>query len=223
MVRVPGGTFQMGDASPAGQRDEQPVHAVTLKPFAAGAYEVTRAEFAAFVADAGYAPPPGCMTDRSLGGRWAFDPTADWRDTGFPATDRDPVTCVSFADASAYAAWLTKRTGKAQFPTWRPAQVATCDDGQAMSAPVGSYKPNAFGLYDMAGNAWEWTADCYAPTYDAHPADGSAYAGGACDHRVLRGGSWVYGLGDLRSAHRNGLLQPTIRGGDIGFRVARAL
>jgi formylglycine-generating enzyme required for sulfatase activity len=75
----------------------------------------------------------------------------------------------------------------------------------------------------MAGNVWEWTADCYAPDYTLQPRDGSAYVTEGCARRVLRGGSWVYGLPDLRSAQRNGLLPATIHGADIGFRVARSL
>jgi formylglycine-generating enzyme required for sulfatase activity len=263
MVRLPGGIFQMGDAHTPARPDEQPVHAVTIAAFAVGKFEVTRREFAAFVAATGYAPGPGCVVGRHGEARWVPDPTASWRDPGYPISDDQPVVCVAWADASAYAAWLTRRTGKSyrllseaefeyairagttteywwgdnpddlcayanggdlaaqkQFRAW---PAARCDDGHAFTAPVGSYRHNAFGLYDMAGNAWEWTADCYAPTYDPQPRDGSPYTGGGCEHRVLRGGSMGWGVVDLRSSQRNGLLPPTIRGGDIGFRVARSL
>ena len=263
MVRVPGGTFRMGDDSPFAKPHEKPVHAVTLPAFAVGEFEVTRGEFAAFVAATGYASSPGCTNDRDLDGRWGFDPTASWRDPGYAQTDREPVVCVAWADASAYAAWLAGRTGRPyrllseaefeyamragttteywwgdhaddlcpyanggdlaaqkQFPMW---PAANCNDGHVFTAPVGSYRPNAFGLYDMAGNAWEWTQDCYEPSYDLQPRDGSGYTGGSCGHRALRGGSWGWGTPDLRSAQRNGLLAPTIKGADIGFRVARSL
>ena len=263
MVRVPGGTFQMGDASAKAKADERPVHSVTLPAFAAGKFEVTYGEFAAFVAATGRSPATGCLTDRRGGHGWGFDADASWRDPSYLLTDRQPVVCVAWAAADAYAQWLSMRTGKIyrllseaeweyaaragtttqywwgdkaddlcayanggdlamqkRFPSWPAAQ---CDDGQAYTAPVGSYRPNAFGLYDMAGNAWEWTQDCYAPSYDPQPRDGGAYTSGSCAHRVLRGGSWGWGVVDLRSAQRNGLLPPTIQGGDIGFRVARSL
>ena len=263
MVRVPGGSFQMGDASATAKADEKPVHSVAVPAFAAGKFEVTYGEYAAFAAATGHEPVTGCLTDRKADRGWGFDPDASWRDPGYPLTDRQPVVCVSWADADAYAQWLAKRTGKPyrllseaeweyaaragtttqfwwgdkaddlcayanggelamqkRFPSWPAAQ---CDDGYADTAPVGSYRPNAFGLYDMAGNAWEWTQDCYAPSYDPQPRDGSAYTGGGCAHRVLRGGSWGWGVVDLRSSQRNGQLPPTIHGGDIGFRVGRSL
>ena len=173
------------------------------------------------------------------------------------------MTCVSWADAAAYADWLAATTGEPYrlvteaeweyavragmsteypwgdnadgmcayangpdesaaraFPRWRAG--AACDDGEVFAAPVGSYAPNGFGVQDLAGNVWEWTLDCYAP-YERTPRDGSAYRAEPCARRVLRGGSWVYGLQDLRSAQRNGLPRPEQRGGDIGFRVARRL
>jgi formylglycine-generating enzyme required for sulfatase activity len=263
MVRIPGGTFQMGSESALARQDEKPAHAVTVTAFAAGAYEVTQAEFAAFVAATGYAVAAGCQTDADHSGRWRYYPEATWRDPGFPTGDRLPVVCVSWADANAYTAWLSQKTGKryrllseaeweytdraggvteypwgddpAQmcrfangpdqaatrtFPNWSGG--ANCDDGHDFAAPVGSYAPNAFGLYDMAGNAWEWTADCYA-YYAAQPPGGRPTELPDCPKRALKGGSWVRGLADLRSAQRNGLPPPAIHGGDIGFRVARDL
>jgi formylglycine-generating enzyme required for sulfatase activity len=262
MVRVPAGTFQMGHEGLGGAPNEAPAHPVTLRAFAAGKFEVTHAEYAAFVAASGYQPTPGCLTDRDAPG-WGFDPKASWADPDFPQGDRQPVVCVNWADASAYVTWLSQKTGKTyrllseaeweyayragttteffwgdkpedmcayanggdltmkvHFPEW---PAVNCDDGYVDTAPVGSFKPNAFGLYDMAGNAWEWTADCAAPAYGVQPTDGTAYTGGACSSRVLRGGSWGWGVVDLRAAQRNIRLPPTIKGGDAGFRVARDL
>jgi formylglycine-generating enzyme required for sulfatase activity len=107
------------------------------------------------------------------------------------------------------------------FPHWTGG--AECDDGHDFLAPVASYLPNGFGLYDMTGNAWEWTADCYDPGYGAQPNDGSAYRYPGCTRQVTRGGSWGYAVYDQRSAQRNWKIAPYLRGADVGFRVARAV
>lgn len=87
-------------------------------------------------------------------------------------------------------------------PNWT---VANCDDGYTYTAPVASFRPNPFHLYDMLGNAWEWTADCWHDSYANAPVDGSAWLegnGGDCTRRVVRGGSWIVSPQDLRSAYR---------------------
>ena len=93
-------------------------------------------------------------------------------------------------------------------------------------APVGSFPPNLFGLYDMLGNVWQWTEDCWNENYAGAPADGSVWKRGDCSKRVLRGGSWSNLPEFLRSAARN---KADAAGGDFdysnyaGFRVARTL
>ena len=67
---------------------------------------------------------------------------------------------------------------------------------------VGSFPPNAFSLYDMAGNVWQWVEDCYRDTYDRVPTDSSAWTARDCQSHVVRGGSWNYGPRDLRAAFR---------------------
>jgi formylglycine-generating enzyme required for sulfatase activity len=99
-------------------------------------------------------------------------------------------------------------------------KISPCDDGFAYTSPAGHYAPNPFGLYDMAGNAWQWTEDCYHDSYDDAPSDGSAWTSGAwaCSSRVVRGGSWS--TFPLRAAQRYrsaGVFVGT------GFRVARTL
>ena len=266
MIVLPQGTFHMGDDSAQAKNDEQPVHEVAVNTFAIGRTEVTRAQYRAFAEATARAAAGPCTTDADRDGRWWDALAANWQDTGFPATDAHPVTCVTWAEASAYAGWLAEKTGRpyrlvseaeweyaaragtttqfwwgdsadgmctrangpddtlfGQFPGWSRAKGAACDDGEAFTAPVASYAANPFGVYDLAGNAWEWTADCYKPDYLDQPRDGSAYVFDNCPRRGLRGGSWVYGIGDLRSSQRNGLPRPEQRGADIGFRVALSL
>jgi len=97
---------------------------------------------------------------------------------------------------------------------------AVCDDGHAYTAPVGSYRANAFGLHDMLGNAAEWTADCWNGDYRGAPADSRAWATGDCGLRAVRGGAWDDSPAGLRSAYRVGS-PVVIRVYARGFRVAR--
>jgi formylglycine-generating enzyme required for sulfatase activity len=90
-------------------------------------------------------------------------------------------------------------------------------------APVGSFKPNEFGLYDMHGNVWEWCEDVWHANYNGAPTDGSAWLqGGAESSRVVRGGSWYDIPRNLRAASR-GWYTTVIRDGYLGFRLARTL
>jgi formylglycine-generating enzyme required for sulfatase activity len=94
------------------------------------------------------------------------------------------------------------------------------------TAPVGSFKPNAFGLYDMQGNVWQWVEDCYKDNHDGAPTDGSAVASVDCRSRVVRGGSWGLVPRGLTSALGSALrfgFTPGYRFGSIGFRVGRTL
>jgi formylglycine-generating enzyme required for sulfatase activity len=234
MVRIRPGSFMMG-SNPGDQEheaDEAPQHRVTIsQAFSLGKYEVTRGEFAAFVQASGH------------------QAQGDWRNAGFAQTDRDPVVNVSWDDARAYAAWLGKTTGKTyRLPTeaeWEYAARAGttttrywgdsrqdacryanaddaafgCTDGFRNTAPAGRFQPNAFGLYDMLGNVWEWTADCWVADYNGAPANGEARTGGDCARRTVRGGSWGSSPGDVRSAGRT-RGPPGVRHFG-GFRVAR--
>ncbi len=111
-------------------------------------------------------------------------------------------------------------TGKAQVPgvTWT---AASCSDGHAYTSPAGSFRANAFGLYDMHGNAWEWVQDVWHENYQGAPSDGSAWlSGGDQARRVLRGCAWVNNPWDLRSAYRY-RVAPVGRISDTGMRIAR--
>jgi formylglycine-generating enzyme required for sulfatase activity len=105
-----------------------------------------------------------------------------------------------------------------------PQNLFMCSDGYAYTAPVGQFRPNAFGLYDVLGNAWEWTGDCWGDDLSGAPANG-AYRGttsnpGDCSKRVTRGGSWSYHPRFVRAATRFWAFWG-YRHDSLGFRVAR--
>ncbi|HEY5718456.1 MAG TPA: formylglycine-generating enzyme family protein, partial [Motiliproteus sp.] len=207
MVVLPAGTYLMGDQDRQGDDNERPVHPVTIAaPFAMSQHEVTFADYDLFALSTGRALPS---------------------DDGWGRGDR-PVINISWNDANAYTYWLRKQTGLSyRLPTeaeweyaaragsegafwWGPdigkgnANCSQCGsrwDGEK-TAPVGSFKPNPFGLYDLNGNVYEWVSDCYNDSYSQAPNDGSSWDVGQCNYRVMRGGSW-YDIGRLaRSASR---------------------
>jgi formylglycine-generating enzyme required for sulfatase activity len=114
---------------------------------------------------------------------------------------------------------VTDATAKAKFPNWRFTIKAS--DGYVFTAPAGSFQPNAFGLYDMHGNAWQWCTDWYGGAYYAASPTDDPTGLDSGDDRVLRGGSWRDRASDARSATRL-RFTPLSRSGDVGFRVARA-
>jgi formylglycine-generating enzyme required for sulfatase activity len=266
MVIVPAGSFRMGSRKSEKGRDdnEGPEHAVKIaRPFALGKFEVTVDQFAAFVKDGGRDMGSSC--DVWQDGKWAMRPGRSWQDPGFPQSGTHPVTCVSWDDAQAYAAWLARKTGKvyrlpseaeweyaaragtttrysfgddekdlcrygnggdqkaaSEVPGANTWKVLPCSDGHAYTAPAGSFPANAFGLFDVHGNVWEWTEDCWHDSYARAPADGSAWNARGCKTRVLRGGSWGYPPVYLRSAAR-GMIGADYRYVNVGIRVAATL
>ena len=119
MVAIPAGRFLMGTAPGEEEREalaaafrhrSEPQRTVTVPAFAAGRFEVTRGQYRAFAAATGRATD-GCFV--WVGAGFEKDPTKDWRNPGYPQDDTHPVVCVSWDDATAYAAWLARRTGKA--------------------------------------------------------------------------------------------------------------
>ena len=226
MVVVPAGSFMMGSNS--GDDSERPRHRVTIgRPFAVSKYEVTFWQWGACVEG---------------GGCKGYQPD----DFGWGRGDR-PVIHVGWQDAWLYVLWLARKTGKryrllseaeweyaARAGTTTPYHFGTSispydanfNDIEGRTVRVGSYAANAFGLHDMHGNVWEWVEDCYHDSYRGAPSDGSAWQGGSCKYfegtrYVLRGGSWLSGHGDLRSARRS--WSPVDRDIWYGFRVARTV
>ncbi|MEZ5895860.1 MAG: SUMF1/EgtB/PvdO family nonheme iron enzyme [Parvularculaceae bacterium] len=215
MVRVPAGSFLMGSPDDESGRNayEGPQHEVTLASFAISAYEVTQEEWAA-CADDGVCPAKAFSED-----------TSDL-----------PALGVSWRDANAYARWLSRKTGHTyRLPTeaeWEYAARGGSDtaywwgdkyDRARLAVggprPVGSFAPNAYGVFDMLGNAREWVEDCYVNNYQNAPTDGSALTDGDCGRRVIRGGAWSSPPADIRIANRSRIDQ-LVRAQYMGVRLA---
>ena len=208
MVVIPAGTFRMGCVSGRECGSwEKPVREVHVESFELSKYEVTFVQWDACVEYG------GC--------RWVED--FDW------GRDNRPVIGVTWHDAQAYVAWLSKeigegyrlpseaeweysaRAGTETVYSWgneRGRRQANCSGCRCPSycgnrtAPVGSFPPNPFGLHDMHGNVREWVADCWNDSYDGAPSDGRAWLSGNCDRRMLRGGYWGTGPFFARAASR---------------------
>jgi formylglycine-generating enzyme required for sulfatase activity len=223
MVLIQAGAFEMGSSEMFDF--EAPVHHVSIrKPFYIGRREVTFEEWDACLAEGGCKQKPD---DRGLG------------------RARRPVTDLDWDDAKSYVAWLSQKTGKTyRLPSeseWeyvaRAGSTTTYPWGRAVdkdkancigctsdpvkkAIDVGSFPANAFGVYDMAGNAAEWVEDCWNDNYKGAPADGSAWTKPVCRERVLRGGSFNNDPRYLRSAARFKYDQ-SVRFYTNGFRVVR--
>ena len=241
MVVIPAGEFLMGspDDEPRRDSDEGPQLRVKIsKPFAAGKFEVTFAQWDACVA-AG-----GCGGHRPSDVSWG--------------RGNRPVVIVSWEDAQAYVGWISTRTGRpyrllseaeweyaaragtktvfpwgntistkhANYDATLPFPDSPAGEFRQQTLPVASFGPNQFGLHDMQGNVWEWVEDCYVRRYSALPAEiresERPWRSPKCEHYVFRGGSWGDGPHVLRSANR-GRYEPFIRNTNGGFRVARTL
>lgn len=109
---------------------------------------------------------------------------------------------------------------KARVPGWKW-PVASHDSGYPFTAPVGSFLPNAFGLYDTSGNVWSWTADGWHDSYQGAPSDGSAWVSGSRSTRVVRGASWLNDASVLRCAYRGPYMMDRSGDSSVGLRVAR--
>ncbi|HEX2593865.1 MAG TPA: formylglycine-generating enzyme family protein [Rhizomicrobium sp.] len=252
MVGIPAGKFAMGSpASEAGRFDaEGPQHYVTVKAFALGKYPVASEEFLTFLRATGYQPKP-CnpitgLQWKSPGNGLAYSPTQ-------VEPPKWPAVCLDVDDAQAYIAWLNKKVGKTVYrlpseAEWEYAarggtttarwwgddigtNNANCNGcgspwDYRVLADVDAFKPNPFGLYGMLGNAWQWTADCWHPSYVGAPADSRPWRTGDCSKHTIRGGSWDNVPVFVRSAARTGAGR---NGGEYdysslsGFRLARDL
>ena len=226
MVTVPGGKFEMGDRAGIGNQTEQPLRVVLVPSFQISAFEVTFGDYALCAADKACAALDGNAGQATL-----------------------PVSGMSWFDTQSYLTWLSQKTGEDyRLPSeaeWEYAARggqntiypwgvsvergrANCINcGSAWegigAAPVGSFAPSVFGLYDMAGNVWEWTADCWYGDYSGAPAIAIARQGNVlCSDRTLRGGSWDNDAWLARTTYR-GRGRADMRHDLYGFRIAKSL
>jgi sulfatase modifying factor 1 len=240
MVRIDGGDFMMG--SETGQPDEKPVHSVRVNPFYIGRTEVTLAQWQRFIDDTGYVT----LAEKGHGGLvrtkkgLEYKRDANWKNSYSIQTDNHPVVLVDWHDADAFCKWLSNKTGLSyRLPTeaeWEFAcRGGTTGDYYAdldsiawyeynsngSSHPVGEKQPNAYGLYDMLGNVWEWCRDRYDKDfYSSGPAI-DPKGPGAGKQRINRGGSWCSKPHRVRVSFRKHN-PPGFRFYRLGFRVARS-
>ena len=244
---------------------EGPQHEVEItKPFYMGVYPVTKGQFAQFVKDNGYQTEGEKDKQGGFGYNAAThkiegrDPKYSWRNTGWEQTDDLPVVNVSWYDATAFCAWLSKKEGKTyELPTsaeWEYAcragtttrfwcgdadeslkgnanisdaslkeqcpslgAAVAWDDVYAFTSPVGRFKANRWGLYDMAGNVFQWCADGWYFPYQQGSIKDPKDNQSANNWRAVRGGSWAGGPSACRSAYRNGYAP--LGYSNVGFRV----
>ena len=246
MVLIPAGDFQMGSDDSDADDDEKPVHTVYVDAFYIDKYEVTNAQFKAFV-NANPQWQKDKIDERFHRGGYL----RHWNGNNYPSGESNhPVTHVSWYAAMAYAQWAGKRlpteaewekaargglVGK-KYP-WGDAidtSQANYNGQVGNTTQVGMYAPNGYGLYDMAGNVWEWCLDAYEKDFYARSQPQNPLAGemplwavsvnykNVENRRVLRGGSWPNTAQPLRVANRL-RLTPTYASDDVGFRCARAV
>lgn len=219
-VAIPGGEFSMGSLEE--EEDARPIHAVSLRPFQIGRFEVTHAQYAAFLAATGRTAP------------------AHWANPNFMA-DTQPVVGVNYEDAAAFCHWAGGRLpteaeweyaargrDRRRYPWGNddpdPARaIFHRDIGFGHTLPVGSAPQGAspFGVQDLAGNVFEWCADWYDPGYYTTSPREDPPGPVRGTQRVIRGGSWI-SLPDALSAAARGKYPPQSRSVLLGIRVARS-
>jgi len=222
MALIPGGEFLMGDSSDG---DHNPVHKVYIDSFFIDKYEVTNAQYYEF-----------CLQSQEEHRLPEFWGSGYFRSA--PYFPNHPVVGVSWADAKAYAEWAGKRlpteaeweyaargglVGK-KYPLGDVLDSTLANytiGGEVIGlVAVGSYPPNGYGLYDMAGNAVEWTLDYYDGNYYAVSPDTSPQGPEKGKFRVIRGGGWHSGPSCNRVYFRNAL-PGNFRDYNVGFRCAK--
>jgi formylglycine-generating enzyme required for sulfatase activity len=237
MVVVPAGSFTMGSPPTEKKRfdGEGPQHRVTFpRAFAVGKFEVTFDEWDACVDAGGCRHRPG---DEGWGRGRRPVINVSWDDitkeylpwlsgkTGKTyrlLTEAEWEYAARAGTITPFSTGRTITTAQANFHSDYTYGGGAKGIYRGKTVEVGSFQPNAFGLYDLHGNVWEWVQDCWNDSYRGAPTDGSVWRTGDCSRRVLRGGSWGLFPWYLRSALRY-VFSTVFRYYDFGFRVGRTL
>ncbi len=205
-ANIPAGSFQMGSNND--RSNEKPVHTVNVPAFKMMTTEVTQGQWQAIMGDnpAHFKSCGGSVVNSSCPVE-----SVDWNDV------QDFIKKFNQKTGKVYrlpseAEWeYAARAGSTTQYSWGNyigKNRADCDGcgsqwDRKSTAPVASFKPNAFGLFDMHGNVWEWTQDCWNTSYKGAPNNGSPWLKGDCGRGVVRGGSWYNYPSNLRSASRS--------------------
>jgi formylglycine-generating enzyme required for sulfatase activity len=241
MVVVPAGTFLMGSppAEPGRYHIEGPQHEVKIsRPFGAGIHEVTWAQWELCVLEQGCSDSEqiGAGDDNGWGKGDLPVINVDWDDARSFAAWLSRKTGAKYRLLSE-AEWEYVARANTETPFHTGPQITTADANfegtetyngspkgiyRQKTTAVGKFPANAFGLFDVHGNLWEWVQDCYNSNYEGAPSDGSAWETGDCTRRVTRSGSWANTPQKVRSAMRD-RDRSSIRNKYYGIRVARDL
>lgn len=215
---IPAGQFRMGDIQGAGEDDESPVQSIDIASFAMARYELTFEQYGVYARATGNDIPETRWgqgrrpvirvswhdamefidwLNGISGLRFRLPSEAEWEYAARAGSEENyahgnnvELLCnyANIADSMTTMGWRTDK----------------CRDGFETTAPVGSFKANGFGLYDMHGNVWEWLADCWNRNHSGVPLDGQPRTKfGGCSTRVQRSGSWFYGPEEARLSYRS--------------------
>ena len=232
MIEIPGGDFEMGcqPQDDKCEEDEKPLHEVSVPSFLLGATEVTFEQYDHYCNQVSDCELP---EDEGWGRGQRPVINVSWQDAQkyiqWLNAQNLPGGKYRLPSESEWEYAARAGTRTQYFWGNQPSNQhgngneseGWPDDGYTdRTAPVGSYEANAWGLYDMSGNVWEWCEDRWHSDYQGAPDDGSAWVTGGNSSRVLRGGSWNTVPYNLRSGYRNGAF-PSNRFLNIGFRLAQ--
>jgi formylglycine-generating enzyme required for sulfatase activity len=231
-VDIPAGSFTMGGKN--GDMDESPERTVTIPAFKLGKTEVTFALYDLCVESTSCFSVPkdegwgrGEKPVINVGYHDLYSQFLPWLNKITGKTYRLPSEAeweyaARAGTTSEYSWGDNVNCAQARFDGGETSVCNARDPKNTGPAKVQSYQPNAFGLYDMYGNVWEWIEDCWTPNYQGAPTDGSAWMNGNCNIRVLRGGAWDYPENAMRSGNRF-YFNHKIRKPNFGFRLAQSL